>query len=195
MPPNQICGATATTPGNCSIFCRYASGRKLPRPVACCTTMFAAPLVRPVSYSIASRREDSTTISTRTRTIDAMVRKARLFLRKTFFQMKRKYFIRLPPLARAFHRRRRLLDRQDALVEVQHPMRARRGARIVGHHDDRLVVLGVQPVQEVEDLPRAFRVQVSGRLVGHQDDRVGDERAPDSHAPLLPARELTRLML
>src|SRR2546428_5334239 len=155
---------------------------KLASPVACCTTMFAAPLVRPVPYSSASRSEDSTTISTRTRTIDAMVKKARLFLRNTFFQMKRRNFTASPPLARPLHGRRRLLGRQDALVEMEHAVGARGGPRVVGHHHGGLAVLHIQPVQEIEDLAGAPCVEVAGRLVGHQDDRVGADRPSDGHA-------------
>jgi len=75
VPPNQISGATARTPGICSIFCRSARGRKFARPEKCCTTMREAPsvpmVVSPVS---ASRSEESTTIRKSTRMIEVIVR-------------------------------------------------------------------------------------------------------------------------
>src|SRR5437773_9636148 len=167
---------------------------KLARPVACCTTMWVAPLPVPVVPSIASRSEESTTISTSTSTIEAIVRKARIFLRKTFFQIKRKYFTASPRVPRTLDDGGRL-RRQHPLVQVELPVGAPRGPRVVRHHDDRLVVLVVQAVEKDQDLLGALRVEVPGRLVGHQDERIGDDGPGDRHALLLPARELPGVMV
>src|SRR5882672_4323577 len=167
---------------------------KFARPVACCTTMWVAPLPVPVVPSIASRSEESTTIRTSTSTIEAIVRKARIFLRKTFFQMKRKYFTASPRVPRTLDDSGRL-RRQHPLVQVELPVGAPRGPRVVRHHDDRLVVLVIQAVEQDEDLLGALRVEVPGRLVGHQDERIGDDGPRDGHALLLPARELAGVMV
>src|SRR6267142_3158996 len=194
MPPNQISGVTATTVGICSILWRYASGMKLARPVACCTTMWVAPLPVPVVPSIPSRNDDRTTIRTSTRTIEAIVKKARIFLRKTFFQMKRKYFTASPRVPRSLDDRRRL-RRQHPLVQMELPVGASRGPRVVRQHDDRLVVLLVQAVEQDEDLLGALRVQVPGRLVGHQDQRIGDDGPRDGDALLLAAGQLAGVVI
>src|SRR6267142_964015 len=167
---------------------------KFARPVACCTTMWVAPLPVPVVPSIPSRNDDRTTIRTSTRTIEAIVKKARIFLRKTFFQMKRKYFTASPRVPRSLDDRRRL-RRQHPLVQMELPVGPSRGPRVVRHHDDRLVVLLVQAVEQDEDLLGALRVQVPGRLVGHQDERIGDDGPRDGYALLLPARELAGVMV
>src|SRR5947208_1221117 len=129
---------------------------KLARPVACCTTMWVAPLPVPVVPSIASRSDESTTIRTSTSTMDAIVRKARIFLRKTFFQMKRKYFMASAQIAGPLDRRGSLL-RQHPLVQVELPVGARGRPRVVRHHDDRLVVFDVQAVEQDEYLLGALR--------------------------------------
>ena len=104
MPPNQVSGDAATTPGICSIRWRWESGRKLASPVACWTTSRLAPFPPEGSASIAASSDTSVTISTRTRMIEPVVRTVRVFLRKTFFQISRKYFIAVsrcrPPSAR-----------------------------------------------------------------------------------------------
>ena len=56
--------------------------------------------------------------------------------------------------------------------EEQDPVGDRRGARVVGHHHDRLAV-GLRGVaQQVEDVASCLRVEVPGRLVGEQDRRA-----------------------
>ena len=41
---------------------------------------------------------------------------------------------------------------EHALLEVQRPLRARRRVRVVRDHDDRLAVLAVQRLEQIEDL-------------------------------------------
>ena len=82
-----------------------------------------------------------------------------------------------------------------ALLEMQHVLRARRGVRIVRHHDDRLALLLVQRLQQVEDLIARLAVEIAGRLVAQQERGIGDDRARDADALLLTARQLARLVL
>ena len=73
--------------------------------------------------------------------------------------------------------------------------RALGGVRIVRHHDDRLLELGVQPLQQSQDLLARLGVEIAGRLVGEQQRRVGDDGARDRDALLLAAGELARVVL
>ena len=81
---------------------------------------------------------------------------------------------------------------QHALVEVQLRARALGGARVVGHHQDRLAAIRDEQRQQVQDLVGALAVEVARRLVAQQEGRVGHDRARDRDALLLPARELAR---
>ena len=67
--------------------------------------------------------------------------------------------------------------------------------RIVRDHDDRLAVLAVERLQQVEDLVARLAIEVAGRLVAEQQRRVGDDGAGDADALLLAARELPRVVL
>ena len=84
---------------------------------------------------------------------------------------------------------------QRALLEVQRPLRPRGGVRVVRDHDDRLAVLAVERLQQVEDLVAGLAIEVAGRLVAQQQRRVGDDRAGDADALLLAAGELPRVVL
>ena len=69
------------------------------------------------------------------------------------------------------------------------------GVRVVRDHDDRLAVLAVERLQQVEDLVAGLAIEVAGRLVAEQQRRVGDDRAGDADALLLAAGELARVVL
>src|SRR5437867_889605 len=84
---------------------------------------------------------------------------------------------------------------QHALVEVDDPLGALGGVRIVGHHDDGLLELPVEPVEQLEDLLGRLAVEVAGGLVGEQHRGVAHDRARDRHALLLAARELARVVV
>src|SRR5262245_10766271 len=90
---------------------------------------------------------------------------------------------------RRFMRASRLL-RQLALFEVNEPLGALGGMRIVRHHDDRLLELGVETLQQREDFLGRLAVEITGRLVGEQDRRVADQRACDGNPLFLAARQL-----
>ena len=74
----------------------------------------------------------------------------------------------------------------------------RRGAlgrvRVVRDHHDRLAVLAVQRLEQVEDLVAGLAIEVAGRLVAQQQRRIGDDRAGDPDALLLAARQLPRIV-
>ena len=54
------------------------------------------------------------------------------------------------------------------LLEMQHVLRARGGVRVVRHHDDRLALLLVQRLQQIENLIARFAVQIARRFVAQQ---------------------------
>ena len=110
---------------------------------------------------------------------------------------------RRPPLAAPgalqdqadeFHAVAHLFD-ERALLEMQQVRGALGGVRVVRHHDDRLLELLVQPLQQREDFRRRLRIEVAGRLVGDEQRRIGDDRAGDRDALLLAAGELPRIVL
>ena len=70
-----------------------------------------------------------------------------------------------------------------------------RGGRIVGHHDDGLAEIAVEDLEHREDLVGAGAVEIAGRLVAQQELRIGDDRAGNGHALLLPARHFTRIVV
>src|SRR5271165_1303000 len=73
--------------------------------------------------------------------------------------------------------------------------RAGGGARIVGHHNDRLAEFLVERLHQREDLFRALMVEIAGGLVGNDDRRISDHGAGDGDTLLLAAGKLTRVML
>src|SRR5258708_364882 len=63
---------------------------------------------------------------------------------------------------------------------MQHRMSVTRGARIVSDHDDCLVELFVEPLDQIEDLFRGLRIKITGRLVGDQQGGIGHDRSRSS---------------
>src|SRR5690606_39351390 len=85
-------------------------------------------------------------------------------------------------------RRRPVFARHEpSLVEPDDSLGVASGDLVVRHHDDRLPQISVEPAQELENLIRGCAIEVSRRLVGEDELRVGDERAGDGDALLLPA--------
>src|SRR5687768_3638614 len=75
-----------------------------------------------------------------------------------------------------------------AVEEVDRAVRVARVARVVRDHADRRP-LAVQLAQQLHDRLAVLGVEVSGRLVREQDRRRAGDRARDSDALLLAARE------
>ena len=59
--------------------------------------------------------------------------------------------------------------REHSLLEVDDPVRALRGLRIVRHHEDRLAEFVVQPLEQAEDLARRLRRKGFEPKVSHRD--------------------------
>ena len=64
------------------------------------------------------------------------------------------------------------------------------GVRVVRDHHDRLVVIAIERLQQVEDFVSRLAIEVAGRLVAEQHRRVGDDRPGDADALFLTAGEL-----
>ena len=62
-------------------------------------------------------------------------------------------------------------------------------------HDDRLLELAVELLEQVEDLAGGGAVEVAGRLVGDEQVGVGDDRPGDRDALLLAAGELAGIVV
>src|SRR5690606_37523538 len=88
---------------------------------------------------------------------------------------------------------RRVADVLDdfAVAQPDDALAVRRDVGLVRDDDDRLTV-GVQLVEQREDLDRRLRVEVAGRLVREQDRRPRHARPRDRAPPALPAGELIR---
>ena len=56
----------------------------------------------------------------------------------------------------------------EAVADPDDPAGVGGDRRVVGHQDDRQAVLGVELLEEAEDLLAGLRVEVAGRLVGDQ---------------------------
>ena len=67
--------------------------------------------------------------------------------------------------------------------------------RIVRDHHDRLPVIAVERLQQIEDLVAGLAIEIAGRLVAEQQRRVGDDRARNADALFLSARQLPRIVL
>ena len=116
--------------------------------------------------------------------IESSVNVVRNFRRQTFFQIERQelHDVHRPP-------------GENALVEMQRAPRAVGGVRIVRDHHDRLAVIAVERLQQVEDLVAGLAIEIAGRLVAEQQRRVGDDRARDADALFLAAGQLARVVL
>ena len=66
---------------------------------------------------------------------------------------------------------------------------------IVGDHHDRLAVIAVERLQQVEDLVASLAIEVAGRLVAKEQRRIGHDGAGDADPLLLAAGQLTRIVL
>ena len=118
--------------------------------------------------------------STNATKIDSSVKIVRTFRRSRLRQTSGRNFMRPPPSTST------PLSRCSVRC-------ARVGrVRVVRDHDDRLAVLAVERLQQVEDLVAGLAIEVAGRLVAEQQRRVGDDRARDADALLLAAGELPR---
>ncbi len=84
---------------------------------------------------------------------------------------------------------------EHALLQVKRPPGAIGGVRIVGDHHDRLAVIAVERLQQIEDLVAGLAIEIAGRLVAEQQRRIGDDGARDADALLLSARQLTRVVV
>ena len=80
-------------------------------------------------------------------------------------------------------------------VEMQRALGARGRVRVVRHHDDRLAVIAVERLQQVEDLVARLAVEVAGGLVAQQQRRIGHDGARDADALFLAARQLARVVV
>jgi hypothetical protein len=79
---------------------------------------------------------------------------------------------------------------KPAFLQMQEPLGALGGMRVVRHHNDGFVQVLAQHSEQVENLRRRLRVEVAGRFVGDDQRRVGDDRPGDADPLLLAAGQL-----
>src|SRR6185503_17460210 len=180
-PPNQEVVATRFTPGTAAMRAPYERGRlktrltalRLMRRVA--LELSSMPLMEArIVCSVQKRKMQTAMAST--------VERVRIQFRRRCFRTKGKNFMASSvPL-------------QHALLEVVLDVRAGGRARVVGHHDDRLLELAVERLHEGQDVLGALGVEVARGLVRDKHAGVAHDRARDGHALLLSARELPRIV-
>src|SRR5262249_5991163 len=74
-----------------------------------------------------------------------------------------------------------------AFVEVERMARTFGRMRVVCHHDDRLSVLVIKRVQQIQDLVACFTIEIAGWLVTEEQRRIGHDRPCDPDALFLAA--------
>src|SRR5262249_9093089 len=79
------------------------------------------------------------------------------------------------------------VSHEYAFVEMERMARAFGRMRVVCHHDDRLAVLAIKRVLEIQDLVAGFTIEVAGWLVAEEQHRIGDDRPRDADALFLAA--------
>ena len=75
---------------------------------------------------------------------------------------------------------------------MQRALRASRRVRIVRDHHDRLAVLAIERLQEIENLVSRLAIEVARRLVAEEQGRVRHDHPRDADTLLLAAGELSR---
>src|SRR6185295_3430962 len=84
-------------------------------------------------------------------------------VRSLFRQMLRTAIV-TSPMVKSSAVRATALVREDALVQAVDDLGPLGGRGIVRHHDDRLPELGVELLEQLQDLVRARAVEIAGRL-------------------------------
>jgi hypothetical protein len=109
--------------------------------------------------------------------MDSSVKIVRALLRHKLLQTRGKNFT--PPSSNR--------PKASDLVEVQLPRRAFRGLRIVRDHDDGFVLLAIHNLQQIENLPSHFPIQIARGLIAYQQRWISNQRPRNGDALLLPA--------
>ena len=80
-------------------------------------------------------------------------------------------------------------------MEYQDPFGVLGHLGIVGHQDQRDVILLIQLGEKLHDISAGPRVEVPSGFIGHQDRGPVDQRSSDRDALLLAAGKLTGVMI
>src|SRR5690606_14237050 len=143
-------------------------------------TLWRMPMRSLALCSIATVH-DQTTVRSSTKATMAMATPSTVSSARTRFR---------PTLRTAMEARFTNASHQVAVVEPPHGAGALRGSRVVRDHDDRLLELPIQALEQIQDLVGALAIEIAGRLVGDDDFRIRDDGPCDGDALLLTAGEL-----
>src|SRR6185437_16725215 len=186
MPPNQFAQPTPSTPSICLIFCAYESGSENTSDTELRVTRRADELAFAPAYQASTivRSMPNAAIATTMPTIVSVVRSlCRKVLRRTSsgtnivagcrqFGSGAAVGSTSASVVMFIVRARRAccvvpssID-EHALLEMHDPVCLLGRLRVVRHHDDRLAKLGVQPLEQAQDLLGGRAIEVAGRLVG-----------------------------
>ena len=83
---------------------------------------------------------------------------------------------------------------QPAVLQVDDAVGDVEDAVVVGDEQHRAALLARERPHQLDDVAARLLVERRGRLVGEHELRLGDERARDGDALLLPARHLVRVV-
>ena len=84
---------------------------------------------------------------------------------------------------------------QLALLQVEGAVSDCSCPRIMGDHDDGLMVVAGQGAEELEDCPRRFSVEVASGLVCDKQPRIMDDSPGDGDSLFLPSGKLGWAMM
>ncbi len=187
MPPNHVLCVATSTPGVFASSGRYEIGSGMIRLTLWISTSRSAPAMSTPNVNAVRmvirmpNRKNATNITSERED------RAELPAPDVLPDERQEFHALVPSFSGGpFHQR--------ALLEVQRPRRPFGRVRIVRDHDDRLAVIAVQRLQQIEDFIAGLAVEVAGWLVAEEQRRVGDDGAGDADALLLAARELPRIV-
>src|SRR5688572_22939798 len=85
--------------------------------------------------------------------------------------------------------------RENTFVQVKCPSRPLGGMRIMRDHDDRLSVIAIERLQQIENLVTGLAVEIASGFVAEEKRGVRYDRTGNADALLLSAGQLARIML
>lgn len=88
------------------------------------------------------------------------------------------------------YRGRGLVTHNSPVNDMNSPMHLSGKAEIMRDRDDSFAAERYKIAKDIEDLRGRERIQAAGRFIGENDRRIVGQRAGDSDALSLPARQL-----
>ena len=88
-----------------------------------------------------------------------------------------------------------LVVNKCCVIQMESAASDRSRIGIVRDHQERHAKFPIQPPEQSKNLLRGIGIEVAGGFVGDHDLRMGNDGSPDADALLLPARELSGIVV